>query len=242
MLSNQIVEWIQHLSKTNGMKKAILGISGGKDSTVAAMLLVKALGKENVIGVLMPNGTQSDIEDSHFVCDTLGIQKFIVNMNSAYEALLYEIEQNNMAVNDMARVNILPRLRINTLYTIGQSLGARVCGTGNLSELTVGYFTKWGDNAVDFSPLANLTSVEVVEVGLELVNEFGIPKELIKKTPSDGLWGVSDEDKLGVSYQHIHSYLRGLELPNEAREKIETYKNNTEHKRTPVPTFYHKTK
>lgn len=190
-VAQECVEWIRQYAKENNMRKVVLGISGGKDSTVAAMICCEALGKDNVVGILMPNGNQSDIADSHKVCDTLGITKYEVNIGNSYGDILHSISAS-VNVKDAAKINVGPRLRMTVLYTIAQSIGARVCGTGNLSERTIGYCTKWGDMASDFNPLGNLTSLEVIEIGLVLAEKYNMDKSLIVKVPSDGYGAKND--------------------------------------------------
>ena len=198
-----------------GLNRVVLGISGGKDSSVAAALCARALGAENVYGVMLPDGQQRDIADSKRVCAVLGIHCRVVNIGEMHRALHTAIDLNENPENDPhffpvdyvkeSDVNVGPRLRMTTLRYIAQALGAFLCGTGNLSEATVGYCTKDGDTSCDFNPLGTLTSVEVVQVGLTMPE---LPRELVQKTPDDGLSGVPDEVKLGLTYQQIHDYLR----------------------------------
>ena len=200
---NRIVEWIRNWFEQNGpMADAVIGISGGKDSTIVAALLVKALGKDRVTGVLMPNGAQPDIIDSYRVVEILGIKSLTINIKDAYDGL---IKQLNNPSED-TKINIPPRLRMTTLYAVAQSLvtGGRVCNTCNASEDYVGYSTKFGDSAGDFSPCANYTVTEMLQIG----DALGLPYELIYKTPSDGLCGQNDEDKLGFTYAELDEYIR----------------------------------
>jgi len=211
---DRLVELVRDIAKKQGFDKVVVGISGGKDSTVTAAVCARALGKENVYGVMMPDGVQSDIDDSRRVCDALGIQKRTVNIGPIHEALRSVTDQLGPApdgegfaipLSTASAINVPPRLRMTVLRYIAQALGARLVGTGNLSEKTVGYCTKDGDTSCDFSLLGALTSVEVVAVGLTMEE---IPANLVKKTPTDGLSGKSDEEKLGLSYQDIHKYIR----------------------------------
>ena len=197
-----IIKWIREYFENHpSAKGAIIGISGGKDSSIVAKLLVEALGKERVFGVLMPNGIQKDISDSLRVVDILGINHKIVNIEKAYNGLLDGILEDNLSID--AKINISPRLRMTTLYAIGSSMHYRICGTGNKSEGFVGYTTKWGDNAFDFNPIGDLTTDEVIAIG----DCLGLPYELTHKTPSDGLSGQSDEEKLGFTYKQINDYI-----------------------------------
>lgn len=229
IIVDQMVEYLKEYFQKANIKKAVLGISGGKDSTVVAMLLCKALGNENVIGILMPDGEQKDINDSLEVVNKLNIPYQIINikpMTQAFSDNLGELTQD-------AKINIPPRVRMTALYAIAQTNNALVVGTGNLSERTVGYTTKWGDSASDINPLGNLTSLEVVSVGLTLAKEFNLRKSLIEKTPADGLSSLTDEEKLGVTYIEIHNYIRN-DIYNERVEKLA---KSSEHKRNPIPMF-----
>ena len=240
------VEWIREM-KNHGLKGVVLGISGGKDSTVVAALCAEALGPENVLGVLMPNGDQKDIDDSYRVVNTLGIPYMVVNIADAMKGLVNRIDYGFRSIHNCdkeielsmpAYVNIGPRIRMTTLYSIAQSMGGgyRVCGTGNLSERTLGYFTKWGDGASDFNPLGNLTSLEVVAIGDTYEN---IPSDLIHKTPEDGLSGMSDEEKLGIKYIDVHEYIRNPEMNVESPEykKILEKEAFSMHKKNEIPIF-----
>lgn len=228
-----IINWIREYFKAQpNAKGAIIGISGGKDSSIVAKLLVEALGKERVFGVLMPNGEQKDIADSLRVVDILGINYKIVNIEKAYNGLLENIEENSVSAD--AKINIPPRLRMTTLYAIGSSIHYRICGTGNKSEAFVGYTTKWGDNAFDFNPIGDLTTEEVIAVG----DYLGLPYELVHKTPNDGLSGQSDEEKLGFSYKQINDYIEQGSCGNEEiDEKIKFKHEYNKHKGILPPKY-----
>ena len=212
----EIVSFLKEYQERTCVKGYVLGCSGGKDSTVVAKLLVDAIGKENVLGVLMPNGEQKDIEDSKRVCELLDIDYTIVNISNAYESMIDGIQSvydsnlpnihggytkngRSLLISDKALTNIPPRIRVTILYAIAQSLGYLVCGTGNKSEAFVGWFTKWGDGACDIDPIAHLTCTEVIELG----DYLGLPYDLVHKTPADGLTGKSDEENLGFTYTEI---------------------------------------
>ena len=191
---NKILDFLNNYKNETNCRGVVLGISGGKDSTVVAMLAKKIWG-DNVVGVLMPNGMQKDISDSQEIVKTLNIRNYTVEIFNAYMSLISSIElQMSGRISEKALTNIPPRLRMTTLYAIAQTLGYRVIGTGNFSEAYVGWTTKWGDSAYDFNPIANLTCTEVMEVGKVLAAEFGLPEKYVVKTPSDGLSGKSDED------------------------------------------------
>lgn len=219
-LRTQAVEWIRHYMKSTGGRKAVIGISGGKDSTVAAALCVEALGKENVIGVMMPNGVQSDIKDSEKIIDFLGIKGLVVNIQYAYMNLVNQINEKN--ISSQAQINMPPRLRMTVLYGVAQNIGGRVVNTCNRSEDVVGYSTLWGDSVNDFSPFGLLTTEEVMGIG----DALGLPYELVHKTPSDGLCGKSDEDNLGFTYAEINKIIRTGEKTEHFDEIIERYKRN----------------
>jgi len=232
-MKDKIVQWIADYFKTtaSGDCKTIIGISGGKDSTIAAALCVEALGKERVIGVLMPQDVQDDIDVSYAVCEHLGIEFVEVNIGDTVAALYSAIPYK---LNDVARFNTPARVRMTTLYAIAGMLNARVVNTCNASEIYVGWGTKFGDTAGDFSPLSNLTVTEVKTVGYEL----GLPAEFIEKIPIDGLCGKTDEEGLEFSYDELDRYINNnsdCEINNKA--KIEKLHKQSEHKRNPIPSF-----
>ncbi len=240
---DNLVKGVAELAKAQGFTKVVLGISGGKDSTVCAAICARALGKENVYGVMLPDGTQSDISDSIAVCKALGINHKTVNIGPMHQALLEAMNfdapaegEFNAEFNKESNVNVGPRLRMTTLRYIAQMLGARLVGTGNLSEATVGYCTKDGDTSCDFALLAELTTVEVVQVGLTMEE---LPRNLVVKTPSDGLSGMSDEEKLGIKYQAIHDFIRlGSSGDPEVDAKIRAKERASAHKRNKPPVIH----
>ena len=205
-VKDQCVRWIRDWFEVNGKGcNAVLGISGGKDSSVCAALCVEALGKDRVIGVTMPNGVQPDIEDSFRLINHLDIRRYNVNVGAAYDALMAEVEaQLGGPASKQTQINMAPRLRMTALYAISQSNNGRVVNTCNLSEDWVGYSTRYGDAAGDFSPLGGLTVQEVVAIG----KEMGLPLDLVEKTPSDGLTSLTDEDNLGFTYAVLDKYIR----------------------------------
>ena len=232
---NNIIIWIREWFAENGPKaSAVIGISGGKDSSVCAALLVKALGKERVVGVLMPDGEQADISDSHMLMEQLGLNPIVVDINSTTSALKSTLS----SVTELSRdtlINIPPRIRMTTLYAIAQSLpaGGRVVNTCNRSEDYIGYSTKYGDAAGDFSILANYTVSEVLMIGEAL----GLPRELVHKTPSDGLSGMSDEDKIGFTYAVLDRYINEGICEDEAtRNKIDHMHRINLHKLKTIPS------
>ena len=202
------IQWIKEWFEQNGKGcPAVLGISGGKDSSVAAALCVAALGKENVIGVLMPRGEQFDIDFSHGICEFLGIRSYTVNIGECTDALTKEIEKS-VNFTDAAKINLPPRIRMSTIYAVCQCFGGRVVNTCNASEDYVGYSTRYGDSVGDFSPMSCFTVQEVKAIGRYL----GIPEKYIEKPPIDGLSGSTDEDRLGFTYAELDAYIReGIE-------------------------------
>ena len=200
----QACAWITDFFEKNGKGcNAVLGISGGKDSSVAAALCVKALGKDRVIGVLMPNGEQSDIDCAQKLVNHLGIKNYTVNIKQGYDGIVNAIPAE-LEFSEQARINLAPRLRMSTVYAVSQCCNGRVVNTCNLSEDWVGYSTRYGDSVGDFSPLSHLTVTEVKQIGKQL----GLPLDLVEKVPSDGLSGKTDEDNLGFTYAVLDKYIR----------------------------------
>ncbi len=203
-IKNECVAWIKEFFEENGKGcNAVVGISGGKDSSVAAALCVEALGADRVIGVLLPQGQQHDIDMAYKLVNHLGIKHYEINIKNAVEGVLGAMPQD-LEISVQSRVNLPPRLRMSILYAVGQSLNGRVVNTCNLSEDWVGYSTRYGDAAGDFSPMSNLTVTEVKEIGRVL----GLPDELVDKVPIDGLCGKTDEENLGFTYAELDVYIR----------------------------------
>ena len=203
-VTNDLIQWIIDWFEHNGKGcNAVIGISGGKDSSVVAALCARALGKERVFGVLMPNGEQSDIDVSKALCEFLDIPNVTINIADCYNGLVKEIE-SRMDFSTLAKTNLPPRLRMSTVYAVSQCVNGRVANTCNLSEDWVGYSTRYGDSVGDFSPLSNLTVQEVKEIGRYL----GLPAMFVDKVPSDGLCGKTDEDNLGFTYAVLDKYIR----------------------------------
>lgn len=203
-VTEDCVNWIREFFCANGPDcNAVIGISGGKDSSVAAALCVKALGKDRVIGVLMPCGQQHDIDMAYKLVNHLGIKHHLVNVEAAVKGIMDSVS-NELELSPQTVMNIPPRIRMTTLYAVSQSCNGRVVNTCNLSEDWVGYSTRYGDSVGDFSPLSNLTVTEVKEIG----HLLGLPKELVEKTPIDGLCGKSDEENLGFTYAELDVYIR----------------------------------
>lgn len=234
-VKNEIVEWIRNWFEQNGKDcMSVVGISGGKDSSVVAALCVEALGKDRVIGVLMPQGEQSDIEYSKMLVDFLDITRITCNIEGAVNEVLESFE-GVVSPTPQTTTNLPARIRMATLYAISQSVNGRVANTCNLSENWVGYCSKFGDAAGDFSPLENLTVTEVKAIGREL----GLPSELVDKTPTDGLCGKTDEDNLGFTYAELDAYIRdGIEPSEEVKAKIDSMHEKNLFKLQLMPSFH----
>lgn len=234
---DDIVSWIRNYFAVNGPEcYAVVGISGGKDSSVVASLCAEALGKDRVFGVLMPNVYQDDIGDSLSLVKELGIKSCTINIGPAVSGLMAQILTTDLDVGEQAQTNLPPRIRMATLYAVAQSLptGGRVANTCNLSEDYVGYSTKFGDSVGDFSPLSNLLVHEVLQIGREL----GLPAHLVEKTPSDGLCGKTDEDNLGFTYAVLDRYIETGECDDQQiKERIDRLHERNLHKLMPMPAF-----
>lgn len=226
------VAWIQKFFEENGPEcNAVVGISGGKDSSVVAALCVEALGKDRVFGVLMPCGEQADIDMAKLLVEHLGIRHTVVNIKAAVDGLLEAID---LDVTTQTRTNLPPRIRMSTLYAVGQSVNGRVANTCNLSEDWVGYSTRYGDAAGDFSPLAHLTVQEVKAIGTEL----GLPDVLVEKVPIDGLCGKTDEENLGFTYATLDRYIReGICEDEETKKRIDLLHERNKFKLELMPSF-----
>ena len=233
-IKNECVEWIRDFFAKNGPDcNAVLGISGGKDSSVAAALCVEALGADRVIGVLMPCGEQADIDCSLKLVNHLGIRHYIVNIKDAVEGLKAAMPAD-LSLSTQSITNLPPRIRMTTVYAVSQSVNGRVCNTCNLSEDWVGYSTRYGDSVGDFSPLSRLTVAEVKEIG----HLLGLPYDLVEKVPIDGLCGKTDEDNLGFTYAVLDRYIRTGEIDDLAtKERIDRLHRINQFKLELMPVF-----
>ena len=245
-VKNEVVAWIRQWFRQNGDGcNAIIGISGGKDSSVVAALCVEALGKDRVIGILMPNHEQSDIGDAYKLVDHLDIMHTVINVGQAIDNLSGLIgtlslrkrkpgTEKPVAMSRQAVINLPPRIRMATLYAFSQSLNGRVANTCNLSEDWVGYSTRYGDSVGDFSPLSMLTTDEVIAVG----KACGLPDELVEKVPADGLCGSTDEMNLGFTYRALNEYIRtGVCSDPQVKERIDAKHKANLFKLMPMPVF-----
>ena len=236
--TQEVVQWIQDWFEKNGKGcNAVVGISGGKDSSIVAALCAKALGKERVIGVLMPNGEQADIDCSKQLVAHLGIPYHICNIKKAVDGVLESLKEAGLEISRQTIVNLPPRIRMSTLYALSQSMNGRVANTCNLSEDWVGYSTRYGDAAGDFSPLGKLTVQEVKAIGKYLE----LPENLVEKVPSDGLTDRTDEDNLGFTYAMLDQYIRtGVCEDEEKKARIDRLHVMNEFKLKPIPCYEYK--
>lgn len=233
-VKNDIVAWIKEWFDNNGKGcNAVVGISGGKDSSVVAALCAEALGKNRVIGIKMPCGKQPDIEDSDRLIRHLGIKSYMINIWNSVTTLENEFP-SEIEISRQTTINLPPRIRMATLYAVSQSVNGRVVGTDNASEAYIGYSTRWGDNVADLMPIFGLTSEEVVAIG----DALGLPYELTHKTPSDGLCGKTDEDSFGFSYAALNKYIRTGVCEDEViKEKIDKLHKTNMFKLQPIESF-----
>ena len=236
-IKDECVLWIRKFFEENGDGcSAVVGISGGKDSSIAAALCVQALGADRVIGVLMPQGEQHDIDMAYLLVNHLGIRHYVVNIKDAVDGILKNIP-DTLSLTTLSKTNLPPRIRMTTLYAVSQSCNGRVCNTCNLSEDWVGYSTRYGDSVGDFSPLSHLTVSEVKQIGREL----GLPDVLVDKVPIDGLCGKTDEENLGFTYDELDRYIRtGMIEDEDKKNRIDTLHKQNLFKLQLMPSFPYK--
>lgn len=215
-VKNECVEWIKNFFEENGKGcNAVVGISGGKDSSIAAALCVEALGKDRVIGVLMPQGEQHDIDKAYMLVNHLGIKHYEINVKNAIDSIVASFPEE-LELSVQSKTNLPPRIRMATLYAVSQSVNGRVVNTCNLSEDWVGYSTRYGDAAGDFSPMSHLTVTEVKQIG----HLLGLPAELVEKVPIDGLCGKTDEENLGFTYAELDVYIRTGKIDDPEKKEL----------------------
>ena len=229
------VAFIRHLVESAGAKGIVFGNSGGKDSALVGILCKAAC--DNTVGVIMPCASKRnfgmDADDGRELAEQYGIETRLIDLTPVREQEMAELSKIT-ELNDMAVTNIAPRLRMTTLYAIAAAEGLLVAGTGNRSEAYMGYFTKWGDGAHDFNPIADLTATEV----FAFLEYLGAPRSIIDKAPSAGLFdGQTDETEMGVTYKAIDDYLLNGTVTETDKAVIERYHSRSEHKRRPIPTY-----
>lgn len=231
-IKDECVGWIRDFFAHNGSDcNAVVAVSGGKDSSVAAALCVEALGADRVIGVMLPCGEQADKDMAQMLIDHLGIKHYEINIKSTIDSLLSSMP---FPPSEQSVVNLPPRIRMAATYAVSQSVNGRVCNTCNLSEDWVGYSTRYGDSVGDFSPMSHLTVDEVKQIGRVL----NLPSALVDKVPIDGLCGKTDEDNLGFCYAELDRYIRTGEIDNaEHKAKIDRLHRQNEFKLKLMPAF-----
>lgn len=229
------IEWIKEYVQKAKAKGVVIGNSGGKDSATVLAMATKAIGKENVMAVSMPCfSNHNDFEDAKLVVETFGVKWITIDLSNTYQEMEKEIKiQLRQDLSKEATINMKPRLRMTTLYSIAQTLDYLVIGTGNLCEAMVGYTTKWGDNSSDFNPIGNFTVDEVLEIGRML----GVPEKILRKAPNDGLGGLTDEEKMGIKYSQIAEMIETGNTGEEAKQEIIRRYQNSKHKRSVVPMY-----
>jgi len=235
-VTQDCIQWIRDWFEVNGQGcNAVIGISGGKDSSVVAALCVEALGKDRVFGVLMPNGEQADIDSAYALVNYLEINSTVVNIQDAYYGVINNIDLP--LISNQTKINLPCRLRMSVLYAVSQSINGRVANTCNLSEDWIGYSTRYGDSVGDFSPLSDLTVTEVRAIG----HALGLPAELVDKVPTDGLCGATDEDHFGFTYEVLDKYIRTREIDDEdTQNRIDELHRKNLFKLQPMPKFHYK--
>jgi NAD+ synthase len=233
-VKEQCIRWIRDFFEANGPDcTAVVGISGGKDSSIAAALCVEALGRDRVVGVLMPQGEQHDIDMAQLLVNHLGIRHYVVNIGAAYDAMMAAMP-DDLELTAQSKQNLPPRLRMSAVYAVSQSCNGRVCNTCNLSEDWVGYSTRYGDSVGDFSPMSNFTVTEVKAIG----HELGLPAELVEKVLIDGLCGKTDEENLGFTYAELDRYIRTGEIDDaDKKARIDRLHRINQFKLELMPVF-----
>lgn len=232
--AEKLVKWLKDYFDNNGQPiNAVVGCSGGKDSTVVLAALTKAIGPDRIYAILMPNGEQADIDDSYKICEYLGLKPHVCNIQNAYNGVVGSVSGEFEPTNQM-RINLAPVLRMTTLKAISQCVNGRFTCNGNASEAYIGWFTIDGDDRGSVKPLINMTVTEVIQVGEAL----GLPDWMIHKTPTDGLCGQTDEDKFGFTYEVLDKYIRTGEIDDlEVKAKIDDMHKRNAFKLKPMPSF-----
>lgn len=234
----EITKWIREYVKKANANGVVIGNSGGKDCATVIALAQKALGKDKVLTITIPcNSIKEDMEDAKLISDAFGVKLLEIDITNTYKELETELDKNIESENEYrekeAKINAKPRLRMTTLYYVAQTMNYLVMGTGNKCEATVGYTTKWGDNASDLNPIGDFTVDEV----LQIAKYLGVPDKIINKAPNDGLGGLTDEEKLGVTYKQIAEYIETGKTDEKAMQIIQKKEKQSMHKRMPIPVY-----
>lgn len=234
-LEKDLTEWVRERCQLIGADQLVLGISGGKDSSVGAAICARAIGKENVHGLLMPSGNDKNLKDAMTLAEDLGINYHIIDIEEIERSMTRTIEETGQGFSTQAKLNLPPRIRMTLLYAYAQSLDrALVVNTSNLSEDYIGYVTIYGDSAGAFAPFGAMTSDEIVQLGLHM----GLRKDLVLKTPEDGLTDKTDEEVFGFSYETLNTYIRTGKIEDrETKEKIDKMHKASRFKFEPLPAF-----
>lgn len=240
IVTKDLIDWLKHYFTNNGDENtiAVIGMSGGKDSLIAAALCAKVLGPERVLGVMMPNGEQADKKDASDAINYLGIDGFEVNIEKICNAEYELLENVGIEISSAIKTNVPARVRMMTLYSIAADVHGRVVCTSNASERFVGYSTKWGDGVGDLMPFENLTVTELYAIG----DYLELPKHLLYKAPADGMTGKTDEEVLGFTYKELDNYILKHEIPEdiETFRKIKDRHHAARHKTSSIPAYYKK--
>lgn len=236
-LANEIAGWIRGEIEGAGLSGAVVGLSGGIDSAVVSGLCAMAVGTENVVGISMPaHSIPDDVADARLIAEHWGIEYREIDLSRIFDTFLEVLPDGTQ----LADANLKPRMRMLTLYHVANTLNRMVVGTGNRSELEVGYFTKHGDGGVDLLPIGSLLKVQV----RELAREMGVPERIIERPPSAGLWeGQTDEKELGITYEQLDEALIAIadgdtdHIRPEVLERVLALHRGSEHKRRSAPVF-----
>ena len=232
---DSIVQWIKdYFNKPEHVgSKAVIGISGGIDSSLNAALCVEALGAENVVGVLLPNGNQYDIDDAYALVDHLGIKHYEINIKPTLDVFYKSLEEAGLSSNEVVYRNSPARMRTNFLYAVCAKINGRLCNNGNLSEVYLGWRTKGADTVGDFAPIKNYTKSEVISIA----KETNLLPRFINKIPEDGLSGKSDEENFGFTYELVDKFIRSGSIDDDVlMEKMLRMNAFGKHKEEPIPS------
>ena len=231
---DEIVSFLKEYKEKTHAKGYVLGLSGGVDSSLVAALAKKAVGKDNLMCIMMPiDSNPSDLNDAKEVANALDVRYVVLDGSNSFHETLKEFERQGLSLDKMSKSNLKVRIRMTMLYAYGQTNGYLVLGTDNMDERYTGYFTKYGDGAADLLPIVYLTKGEVVQASKML----GVPAHLAERVPSAGLFeGQTDEKEMGVTYKDLDAFLLGKAVDKEVEERILHLHKVSEHKRNDIPT------